>query len=137
MNISCKPIQLQLEKFSKIGDRKKTVKSELEAITYLAPQLWLILPEEIRSIKSLIKFKNFIKHWLYSQCTCRLCETCMQHVGFVKHVLAIKIPKEDMLMWTLHMISQDSSYCRLTNSTVSGSLQVCFCYLDFYFTDFF
>ena len=55
MNSSCKATQLQLEKFSKIGDRKKTVKSELEAITYLAPQLWLILPEEIRSIKSLIQ----------------------------------------------------------------------------------
>ena len=55
MNISCKAIQSQLEKFSKIGDRKKTVKSELEAITYLTPQLWLILPEEIRSIKSLIQ----------------------------------------------------------------------------------
>ena len=39
MKISCKAIQLQLQKFSKTGDRKKKVKIGLEAITYLAPQL--------------------------------------------------------------------------------------------------
>ena len=51
----------------------KTVKYETETIFYLAPKIWSLLPNVIKSSKSLDVFKSKIRQW----------EPDMQHVGFI------------------------------------------------------
>ena len=38
-------------------ERRRTVKMGLETISYRSPQLWSILPENVRQITSVVKFK--------------------------------------------------------------------------------
>ena len=46
--------------------RKRTVKMGLETLNYRSPQLWSILPENLRQINSLVQFKQFkrFKHFV-------------------------------------------------------------------------
>ena len=41
--------------------RKRTVKTGLETLNYRSPQLWSILPENLRQIKLLVKFKESVR----------------------------------------------------------------------------
>ena len=49
----------------------KTVKYGTETISYLAPKIWFLIPEAIKSSKSLDAFKSKIKQW-EPDCICRL-----------------------------------------------------------------
>ena len=44
----------------------------LKTITYLAPQLWNLVPTEIKDAPSLLIFKEKIKSWYRDNCSCRL-----------------------------------------------------------------
>ena len=55
----------------------------LEIITYRAPQLWNLVPTEIKDALSLSIFKEKIKSWYCDNCPCRLCKTYIANVGFV------------------------------------------------------
>ena len=60
----------------------KTVKNGTETISYLAPEIWSLVPEIIKSSKTLDILKNKIKN-LKLDCLCRLRKTYLQHVGFI------------------------------------------------------
>ena len=60
----------------------KTVKYGTETISYLAPKIWSLVPNAIKSSKSLDVFKSKIKQW-EPDCPCRLCKNYLQHVGFI------------------------------------------------------
>ena len=60
----------------------KTVKYGTETISYLAPKIWSLVPNAIKSSKSLDVFKSKIKQW-ESDRACRLCKDNLQHVGFI------------------------------------------------------
>ena len=49
-----------------VTKRKRTVKMGLETLNYRSPQLWSILPENLRQINSLVQFKQFkrFKHFV-------------------------------------------------------------------------
>ena len=53
--------------------RKRTVKMGLEALNYKSPQLWSILPENLRQINWLVQFKESFRKWDCIDCPCRLC----------------------------------------------------------------
>ena len=40
--------------------RKRTLKLDLETLNYRPPQLWSILPENLRQINSLVQFKESV-----------------------------------------------------------------------------
>ena len=61
----------------------KSVHRGLESFSYLSPNIWEILPFEIKQTKSLLEFKAEIKNWNPQCCPCRLCKVCLQHVGFI------------------------------------------------------
>ena len=44
--------------------RKRTVKMSLETLKYRSPQLWSILPENLRQITSLVQFKESVRKWV-------------------------------------------------------------------------
>ena len=60
-----------------------TVYFGTEIISYLAPQLWELIPSEIKSAKSLNIFKEKIKSWTTDKCPCRLCKTYVGNIGFI------------------------------------------------------
>ena len=60
----------------------KTVKYGTETISYLAPKIWSLVPNAIKSSKSLDVFKSKIRQW-EPDCPCRLCKNYLQHVSFI------------------------------------------------------
>ena len=60
----------------------KTVNNGTETISYLAPKIWSLVSNAIRSSKSLDVFKSKIRQW-EPNCPCQLCKNYMQHVGFI------------------------------------------------------
>ena len=64
-------------------ERKRTVKYGTESITYRSPQLWDLLPEDLKQMSSLSQFKKEVRQWICSNCPCRLCKRFVPNVGFL------------------------------------------------------
>ena len=87
-NLSPKPIQ---ELFTPairgnsdwVLPKVKTVNKGLETIRYMGPKTWGLVPEAIRKSKSLSAFKDQIKYWRPTGCTCRLCKTYIKDLGYL------------------------------------------------------
>ena len=60
----------------------KTVKYGTETISHLAPKICYLVPEIIKSSKTLDIFKDKIRKWK-PDCPSRLCKIYLQHVGFI------------------------------------------------------
>ena len=60
----------------------KKAKHGIENIQYIGHHLWASLPEEIKHSGTLTDFKQKMKAWKGSSCTCRLCKISMNGVGF-------------------------------------------------------
>ena len=54
-----------------------------ETISYRGPLTWEIVPENIKSAKTLEEFKRGIKKWKPEGCACRLCKVYISRFGFV------------------------------------------------------
>ena len=67
-----------------VTEKKRAAKNGLETISYRAPQLWSILPEEIKLLTYLDSFKIVTKTWTCGKCLCSLCKTHIQNFDFVK-----------------------------------------------------
>ena len=59
----------------------KTVRYGTETISFLAPKIWAIVPQNIKNCTSLSSFK-MIRKWK-PDCPCRLCKCFLKHVGFI------------------------------------------------------
>ena len=54
------------------------------SVRYLGPIVWnTMLPDSYKSITTLIKFKDEIKHWTPENCPCRTCKEYIQGLGFI------------------------------------------------------
>ena len=59
---------------------------ETESISFLAPKIWnIIIPNEFKKGTSLDAFKKLIKKWHPENCSCRLCKSYIQNLGFEIH----------------------------------------------------
>ena len=65
------------------GSTKKTTKMGLETISYRGPQLWNLVPQEIKESASFLIFKDKIKKWSCTNCPCNLSRTFLANVGFI------------------------------------------------------
>ena len=63
--------------------RVRSVFNGTESLSYLAPKIWELVPENIKTAESLSKFKFLIKQWKPEKCPCRLCRLYISQVGFV------------------------------------------------------
>ena len=63
--------------------RVKKINKGLETIRYRDPKTWELVPEEIKTSKSLPAFKDKIKDWKPLGCTCRLCKIYVKDVGYL------------------------------------------------------
>ena len=66
------------------NNRIKTVRYGQETISYRGPQLWSLLPTAIKSAENLILFKSKIKSWVASNCPCKICQTFIRGLGYVR-----------------------------------------------------
>ena len=62
---------------------EKTTKMGLEKISYRGPQLWNLVPQEIKESASFLICKDKIKKLNCTNCLCRLCRTFLANVGFM------------------------------------------------------
>ena len=59
-----------LQKFQ--SEKKRTVFNGLETLSYRAPQLWTLLPEEIKQRNTINLFTIDVKQWICKEWPCRL-----------------------------------------------------------------
>ena len=52
----------------------RTVRYGLET----APQLWSLVPADLKSFPNVHLFKSKIKHWECTECPCKLCKTYLK-----------------------------------------------------------
>ena len=55
----------------------------LDSVSYLAPKIWNLVPNEIKRCKTLNSFRHSIKNWKPTACPCRLCKLYISNVGFI------------------------------------------------------
>ena len=60
----------------------KTVAYGTESVSFMAPTIWSIVPQELKNSQSLYSFKKGMRKWK-PNFPCRLCKTYLQHVGFM------------------------------------------------------
>ena len=73
---------LRNEKQFHIPNVNKTYKGE-ESLKAFAPRIWKLVPDELKDIKTIDKFKAEIKKWQPTECPCRLCKDYVAGIGFV------------------------------------------------------
>jgi hypothetical protein len=61
----------------------RTVHNGSETISYRGPKTWALVPDGIKKSSSLSVFKRKIKDWKPVGCTCRICKTYVQNLGFI------------------------------------------------------
>ena len=61
----------------------RTTTYGLDSVSYLAPKIWNIVPNEIKRCKTLNSFRHSIKNWKPTACPCRLCKLYISNVGFI------------------------------------------------------
>ena len=61
----------------------RTVHYGQGSISYLAPRIWMQVPENIKNSTSLQSFKTSIKKWIPNNCPCRLCKQFVPELGFI------------------------------------------------------
>ena len=85
-NLCPKPIQ-DIFKINEKGNwvipKVRTEHNGKETLRYRGPLTWNLLPPNLNSIKSLEIFKNEIAKWKPIGCTCKLCKTYIQGVGYL------------------------------------------------------
>ena len=62
---------------------RRTVKFGTETISYRGPQIWNLIPERLRTLETLNKFKKEMKNWKCDECPSRICKMYIQRVGFI------------------------------------------------------
>ena len=67
-----------------ISTNVNTVYNGTETIYFRGPKTWALVPEDIKNATSLSTFKSKIKQWNPKGCTCRLCKTYIQNIGFIE-----------------------------------------------------
>ena len=80
VNNNCPPImktffdfrenRYSIRKFQEMRQQKvRTVRYGLETALYRAPQLWSLVPTDLKSAPNVNQFKSKIKHWECTECT--------------------------------------------------------------------
>ena len=60
-----------------------TVWNGQEAISYLGPKIWKMVPEEMKQKSFLFAFKRDIKQWVPNNCPGRICANYLPNIGFI------------------------------------------------------
>ena len=79
-------------KESKINLRSDTIFKEKkisttyygqQSISYFAPRIWKLVPNNIKESPTIESFKQKIRNWIPECCPCRLCKVYIPNLGFI------------------------------------------------------
>ena len=71
------------ESFSFYLYNRKTAKFATKTITYTGPQVWNLIPENIRNTSSFNAFRKKIKNWNDDLYSCRICKPYIQPTDLI------------------------------------------------------
>ena len=60
-----------------------SVQFGIKSLTYLAPKIWSLIPDDMKKESSFLTFKKRIAKWKVNKCPCKLCEPYVKNLGFV------------------------------------------------------
>ena len=60
-----------------------SVFSGTECFKFLGSKIWVLVPNEMKQLGSLGKFRNAIKQWKPTSCPCRLCKRYIHRIGLL------------------------------------------------------
>ena len=63
--------------------RIRTVRFGSESLSNIGPQIWDLVPQNIKNSTSLSVFKEKIRKWKIEECPCRLCKKYLPQLGFL------------------------------------------------------
>ena len=63
--------------------RVRTVAYGDHSLRNFGPDIWNIVPEDMKKLCTLEKFKDKVKEWKPTNCPCRLCKIFIKGVGFI------------------------------------------------------
>ena len=73
-----------LQKFQELStSAKNSVDFGTETISSRGSLLWNLIPDNIKSEPILEPLKEMIRRWKCEPCPCRMCKTCLKHIGFI------------------------------------------------------
>ena len=55
-----------------------------ESLSHLGPNIWSLLHDDLKNIKSLNAFKINIRQWRPANCPCKLCKVYLPGVGYIE-----------------------------------------------------
>ena len=55
----------------------------LQTISYMAPEIWNLVPKEMKQITTVNEFKAKLKIWELENCPCRLCRSYVPQIKFI------------------------------------------------------
>ena len=58
----------------------------LNFLSYFAGKVWDFLPQDIKNLQDLDKFKRKIRHWEQKNCHCKLCRVYLHNVDYIVHM---------------------------------------------------
>ena len=61
----------------------KSVNFGFASIRYIGPKIWESLSQNLKNKETIDSFKTAIKKWKPDSCSCRLCETYLQNIGYL------------------------------------------------------
>ena len=60
-----------------------SVFSGTESLKFLGPKVWALVPDEMKQLETLRKFRNAIEQWKPISCPCRLCKIYIHRIAFL------------------------------------------------------
>ena len=60
-----------------------SVFNDTESLKFLCPKIWALIPNEMKQLESLGKFRNVIKQWKPTSCPCRRCKRSIHRIRFL------------------------------------------------------
>ena len=54
-----------------------------KALFFFGSKVWALVPDGIKQLETLGKFRNAIKQWKPKSCLCRLCKRYIHRIGFL------------------------------------------------------
>ena len=66
-----------------ISTNVHSVYNGTETICYRGPQIWALVPDDIKKSESSTEFKKRIRSWKPNGCPCRICKRFIANIGFV------------------------------------------------------
>ena len=65
------------------GGNVNTSNYGLNSLRYFASKVWSIIPMSLKNIDNVEKFKSEIKKWKPKECSCKLCRSFIQNLGYI------------------------------------------------------